>query len=60
MLYIINLYNCFYINTDKLNEINGLVRGIVDKYFSNILGGVGLGVLILIGFFFLFSNISKK
>lgn len=60
MLCIINLYSCFYVDMDKLNEINELVRNIVDKYFSNIVGGVGLGILILIAFFFLFSNVSKK
>lgn len=55
---IINLQ--FYINEEKLNELNDSLTSFVSNHFSGIIGGVFLLFLLIIITFSLISGSSRK
>lgn len=48
-----------YIDQQKLNEIGNYVSGIINRYFSNIVGGVLLAIIIIVVVFSLLGS-SKR
>ena len=50
----------FYIDEQKIDKIEKFISNIVDKYFSNVAGGVVLMLLIIIVLFSLISNSSRN
>lgn len=50
----------FYIDKNKLNELNEKVFNFVNNHFSGVIGGVFLLFLIIIVAFSFISNSSRK
>lgn len=50
----------FAIDEQKINEIGDFVSKIINKYFSNVAGGVILMLLIIIVVFSMISSSSRR
>lgn len=56
-----NIWNLlFYIDKQKINELNEKVFNFINNHFSNVIGGVFLLFIIIIVAFSFISNSSRK
>ncbi len=58
MNYLTNIL--FYVDEDKVDSLNGIVKNILGVFSSNIAGGVILLVLLIVIVFSFISNSARK
>lgn len=58
MNYLTNIL--FYVDEDKTDSLNGIVKNILGVFSSNIAGGIILLILLIVLVFSFISNSSRK